>query len=648
MHNIQDIKQLIIKPGFLMDKKFALFPSAYRAMDFYRRFTTGLIFKNFWDKDHYLEQMGKMLLTESGKRFELDINNLFEFFVFDQGNKTNPPGILISHPGIFSKVIHKEDLLKDRYLDSEIMLVGQKLFNKTTKIPDSKPQSGLSFSQTKGFFPSLKNQVPFSSQEDTDISHISFPRWIKKSGPKKTDNFDTATSYDNSSKGKAFLLFKAHKYVFDSLEMDFPSLINQVPFLSIKDSVVSSTSFPHTIKKGSLKKMGDSDIDTSDDYSIKDEAFPSIKAHNDASNNLEKAFPSVIKPVPLSSIKDSIISPRLFPHTIKKGGVKKTSDSPALEDASNNLEKALPSIKIQNDFSNRLENAFPSFINQVPFSCIKDSIISSIFFPHSIRKSSTKKTNDSPAFNDGSNGMENEWSLLILQSEGTSLGIIPSLLMERFFPDYDLKNIRIHNDNAADQAAGALGAKAFSLGKDIFFRAGSFNPSSVRGLALLGHELVHSQQIEYGAGIPSYSNQEELERDAVDAEISLINILPERFQWLDQKKTFPDRGYDSSLSPVSMDLAPPIPASSPYSGSNLNGSGSQGMTPGAMFGDMPAHPLKAEEGIENSAEIRKAEGSVSNQQGAGDIEGLSHQIYRYISRQITIEKERMGIDRWDH
>jgi hypothetical protein len=57
-----------------------------------------------------------------------------------------------------------------------------------------------------------------------------------------------------------------------------------------------------------------------------------------------------------------------------------------------------------------------------------------------------------------------------------------------------IPHARVHTGTLADQAARSVGAQAFTLGSDIFFRAGRYNPGSAGGLALLGHELTHVQQ----------------------------------------------------------------------------------------------------------------------------------------------------------
>jgi hypothetical protein len=57
-----------------------------------------------------------------------------------------------------------------------------------------------------------------------------------------------------------------------------------------------------------------------------------------------------------------------------------------------------------------------------------------------------------------------------------------------------LAGARIHTDAVAIQAARALGARAFTVGQDIFFAEGAFAPDTRPGRMLLAHELTHVAQ----------------------------------------------------------------------------------------------------------------------------------------------------------
>lgn len=60
--------------------------------------------------------------------------------------------------------------------------------------------------------------------------------------------------------------------------------------------------------------------------------------------------------------------------------------------------------------------------------------------------------------------------------------------------DHEFDDVRVHTDSQADQLSRSLGAEAFTTGKDIFFREGTYNPASSEGQELLAHELTHVAQ----------------------------------------------------------------------------------------------------------------------------------------------------------
>lgn len=58
----------------------------------------------------------------------------------------------------------------------------------------------------------------------------------------------------------------------------------------------------------------------------------------------------------------------------------------------------------------------------------------------------------------------------------------------------DLGDVRVHADAEADRLSRNLDAKAFTSGKDVFFRGGHHQPDSPEGRELLAHELTHVVQ----------------------------------------------------------------------------------------------------------------------------------------------------------
>lgn len=58
----------------------------------------------------------------------------------------------------------------------------------------------------------------------------------------------------------------------------------------------------------------------------------------------------------------------------------------------------------------------------------------------------------------------------------------------------DFSSVNVHTGRAADSLNQQLQARAFTTGKDIFFRQGEYNPGSRGGRELLAHELTHVVQ----------------------------------------------------------------------------------------------------------------------------------------------------------
>ncbi len=58
----------------------------------------------------------------------------------------------------------------------------------------------------------------------------------------------------------------------------------------------------------------------------------------------------------------------------------------------------------------------------------------------------------------------------------------------------DFSGVKVHTDAQSDQLNKSIQAKAFTTGKDVFFRQGAYNPSSSEGQELIAHELTHVVQ----------------------------------------------------------------------------------------------------------------------------------------------------------
>lgn len=75
---------------------------------------------------------------------------------------------------------------------------------------------------------------------------------------------------------------------------------------------------------------------------------------------------------------------------------------------------------------------------------------------------------------------------------------------------HDLRSVRVHTDGDAGRSAQARGASAFTVGRDISFASGRFEPGTPRGDRLLAHELAHVvQQDNPGRATPGRSHERE-------------------------------------------------------------------------------------------------------------------------------------------
>jgi hypothetical protein len=64
----------------------------------------------------------------------------------------------------------------------------------------------------------------------------------------------------------------------------------------------------------------------------------------------------------------------------------------------------------------------------------------------------------------------------------------------------DFSTVRVHSDGKAANLARQIDARAFTLGRDIFFGAGEYAPAAQDGRRLLAHELTHVVQQSEGGG----------------------------------------------------------------------------------------------------------------------------------------------------
>ncbi len=82
----------------------------------------------------------------------------------------------------------------------------------------------------------------------------------------------------------------------------------------------------------------------------------------------------------------------------------------------------------------------------------------------------------------------------------------------------DLSGVRVHTGGESQQAAQAVGAKAYTVGNDIHFAAGNYQPDDPFGMHLLAHEVAHTVQQSGGAQRRQHKLEVSTPQDAAEHE----------------------------------------------------------------------------------------------------------------------------------
>lgn len=78
----------------------------------------------------------------------------------------------------------------------------------------------------------------------------------------------------------------------------------------------------------------------------------------------------------------------------------------------------------------------------------------------------------------------------VVRSSGRPLDAAVRSFMEPRF-GHDFSGVRVHTDSNAAQSASSVNALAYTVGRDIVFNSGQYNPTVESGRRILAHELTH-------------------------------------------------------------------------------------------------------------------------------------------------------------
>jgi hypothetical protein len=78
--------------------------------------------------------------------------------------------------------------------------------------------------------------------------------------------------------------------------------------------------------------------------------------------------------------------------------------------------------------------------------------------------------------------------------------LLPREVRSYFEPRFgqDFSDVRVHADGVAANAARAVEARAYTIGRDVVFASGEYRPGTLEGKRLLAHELAHVVQQRQG------------------------------------------------------------------------------------------------------------------------------------------------------
>lgn len=135
------------------------------------------------------------------------------------------------------------------------------------------------------------------------------------------------------------------------------------------------------------------------------------------------------------------------------------------------------------------------------------------------------------------------------KGNGKSLDVQNQLFMaDRFGADFG--KVKIHTDQTAVHLNRQLNAQAFTVGNDIYFNKGKYNPSGDAGRKLLAHELTHT--IQQGGGIHPMIQKDENESSSGGG-TPLADLISGLVR--DQLSNSEMRGHLSSLGTALQGLA---------------------------------------------------------------------------------------------
>lgn len=169
----------------------------------------------------------------------------------------------------------------------------------------------------------------------------------------------------------------------------------------------------------------------------------------------------------------------------------------------------------------------------------------------------------------------------------------------------DFGGVRLHTDERAGASALALGAAAYTVGRDIVFAPGAYQPHSRAGRALIAHEMAHVRQQQgrayTGGPLQLESSSSRAERQAQAAEHGPATAGPEAGGGVRVQRSLLGAGLGGLLgggigTAIGIGLGSLLGPVGMVVGGILGGLG--GLVGGAVLGDMASRRSRSLSGPE--------------------------------------------------
>lgn len=194
------------------------------------------------------------------------------------------------------------------------------------------------------------------------------------------------------------------------------------------------------------------------------------------------------------------------------------------------------------------------------------------------------------------NGVAAGADLAVERAASSSGASLPSHLQRQFESSLgaDLSSVRVHTGADSQAAAHAVGAKAYTVGQDIHFGAGKYQPDDPFGMHLLAHEVAHTVQQAGGGAHRQHKLEVSTPFDAAEHEA-------------DRAADAMVRGERAQIAGFSPSVSRQTVHRNPFD----FGAPQQQQQPGFGFGPQPSQPWQPLPGLPNPGNAGDLAGNVN-------------------------------------